>query len=110
MRVCPVCGRPGAVAEVRCPHDGASLVVLEGSPQARETDLLGQVVDGRYRVESVIGQRDGIVAGASHLRKNAVRCNAHGFDMSVNVVFVAAIETVFARKAPEQFWNPGNAG
>jgi eukaryotic-like serine/threonine-protein kinase len=57
MSSCPSCGQEFAGGERFCPSDGAKLPTPDETPTARETDpLIGKVVDGRYRVQSKIGE------------------------------------------------------
>ncbi len=41
---------------VTCVDDGASLVLLDTAANERERDFIGEVVDGRYRVERLVGR------------------------------------------------------
>ncbi len=56
MKICPACARECSDEHARCPDDGVVLVHLDTAPNARGEDLIGQVVDGRYRIERVVGR------------------------------------------------------
>ena len=48
MRTCPTCNKSYPIAVSYCPHDGSAL--------AGAVSLLGMTIDGKYRVEAVLGQ------------------------------------------------------
>lgn len=51
MRLCLVCNFQTASDEqLTCPHDGSGMVMVGEDP------LLGMLIEGRYRIESLIGQ------------------------------------------------------
>lgn len=50
MKLCLICGFQTAGEQDICPRDGSSMVIVGDDP------LLGVVVEGRYKIESVIGQ------------------------------------------------------
>ncbi len=56
MRICPACAREFEDGLAACPDDGAALVKLDTGAGERAEELVGQVVDGRYRVERIIGR------------------------------------------------------
>ena len=56
VKVCPVCSREFAPALTHCPEDGVALVALNTGAGARPEDLVGQIVEGRYRVERIVGK------------------------------------------------------
>ena len=55
MRVCPQCKREWTEGEAFCPFDGARLRSPMSSPQIRDP-LVGTSLDGRYRIERVLGR------------------------------------------------------
>jgi serine/threonine protein kinase len=56
VKVCPVCSREFAPALTHCPQDGVGLVALNTGAGARPEELVGQIVEGRYRVERIVGK------------------------------------------------------
>ncbi|MSQ82249.1 MAG: serine/threonine protein kinase [Myxococcales bacterium] len=52
MRLCPKCGKK--TQEARCPDDGTATLVLAQNPDAKLVE--GTEVNGRYRIDKVIGQ------------------------------------------------------
>jgi serine/threonine protein kinase len=56
VKVCPVCSNEFAPALTHCPNDGVGLVALNTGAGARPEDLVGQIVEGRYKVERIVGK------------------------------------------------------
>ncbi len=55
MRICPTCDQQFDDDERTCPDDGSSLLVIHDLGKEQEDELIGMVIDGRYRVESKLG-------------------------------------------------------
>lgn len=55
MRSCPTCGSEWTLGEAFCPFDGARLVETPSLLPAPPDPWLGKVLDGRYRLESLLG-------------------------------------------------------
>jgi serine/threonine-protein kinase len=56
VKICPACSREYASEHTHCRDDGVGLVHLDTGTSERAQDLIGQVVDGRYRVERIVGR------------------------------------------------------
>jgi eukaryotic-like serine/threonine-protein kinase len=56
VKVCPVCSREFAPALTHCPQDGVGLVALNTGAGSRPEELVGQIVEGRYKVERIVGK------------------------------------------------------
>jgi serine/threonine-protein kinase len=56
VKVCPACRREYGDDTTTCVVDSVSLVVLDTGASTSAQDLVGQVVDGRYRLERIVGQ------------------------------------------------------
>ncbi len=57
MKVCPVCQREYPQSVSHCDDDGVALVALTtGMMSFRAEELVGQTVEGRYKVERIIGK------------------------------------------------------
>src|SRR5262245_34407285 len=69
MRFCPRCGSRYEL-ERFCPEDGVATEVLPNAGPPKDA-LLGTIVDGRYRVETQIGEGGmGVVYKATHTALN----------------------------------------
>jgi serine/threonine-protein kinase len=56
VKVCPVCQREYSDDATACTEDSVPVVAMVRDAQTRSEDLLGTVVEGRWRVERVIGK------------------------------------------------------
>ena len=56
MRVCPQCARKYVDGEAFCPFDGARLRSPLSSPSLNADPLVGTMLDGRYRIDRVLGR------------------------------------------------------
>ena len=56
MRICPACSREYGDEHDNCRDDGIGLVHLDTGTSDRAQDLIGKVVDGRYRIERIVGR------------------------------------------------------
>jgi len=55
VRICPACSREYPDERAHCQEDGIKLVSLDKTAALRAEQLVGQLVEGRYRVERVLG-------------------------------------------------------
>jgi len=56
VKVCPVCHREFDAGATTCTQDGVPLVGLTTDGQMRAEDLVGRIVEGRYKIERIIGK------------------------------------------------------
>jgi serine/threonine-protein kinase len=56
VKICPACSREYGDEHSHCRDDGVVLVYLDTGSNERVQDLIGQVVDGRYRIERIVGR------------------------------------------------------
>jgi eukaryotic-like serine/threonine-protein kinase len=106
VRVCPVCARSFAAEESSCPEHGVSLVSLDSKAQGRLEDLTGTVIDGRYRVEQIIGRGGmGSVYAGRHIvvgKRVALKVLRPGLERSEDVLsrFVREAQAANSVKSP----------
>ena len=93
VKTCRTCGREFSGGETFCPTDGARLLI-EGDDDRNaaqgDEQLVGQTLDGRYRIIDVIGQGGmGIVYEAEHVlieKRVAVKVLRQDFTRKPDVV------------------------
>jgi predicted Ser/Thr protein kinase len=56
VKVCPVCHREFSSALIHCSDDGVPLVDLSTEANLRPEDLVGRIIEGRYKIEKIIGK------------------------------------------------------
>ena len=56
VKVCPVCRRDYGSGDTHCADDGVPLVGLDTSAHMRPEELVGKIVEGRYKIERIIGK------------------------------------------------------
>ncbi len=56
VKVCPVCQREYPAGAVNCTEDGVPLVAMVTDVHGRSEELVGQIVEGRYKIERIIGK------------------------------------------------------
>jgi serine/threonine-protein kinase len=56
VKVCPVCQREYPAGAANCSEDGVPLVAMVADVHRRSEDLVGQIVEGRYKIERIIGK------------------------------------------------------
>ncbi|MFO0758188.1 MAG: protein kinase [Byssovorax sp.] len=56
MKICPVCSQEFPPGVTHCPDDGVALVSMNTAATGRPEELLGQIVEGRYRIERIVGK------------------------------------------------------
>ncbi len=56
MRSCPQCGRNFVEGEAFCPFDGTRLPPVQANAEEPLDPLIGSVLNGRYRLDRVLGQ------------------------------------------------------
>jgi serine/threonine protein kinase len=106
VRVCPVCTRAFSGQEARCPDDGVALVTLETGNASAMGDLTGQVVDGRYKIEGVIGRGGmGMVYACRHVvvgKHLAMKVLKPGLERSEDVLarFIREAQAANAVRSP----------
>ncbi len=90
MRICPTCDQQFDEAERTCPDDGATLLVVHDPSQEQEDRLLGMVIDGRYRIDSKLGEggMGAVFRGTQTAvgREVAIKVLAKGVATDVNAV------------------------
>ena len=68
MKVCPVCQREYPAGAANCTEDGVPLVAMVTDVYARSEALVGQIVEGRYKIERIIGKGGmGVVYACRHV-------------------------------------------
>ncbi|MFO0617681.1 MAG: serine/threonine-protein kinase [Polyangiaceae bacterium] len=105
MKICPVCSQTFGAADTRCPTDGVALVVLE-THAGLAADLTGQVIDGRYRVEGVIGRGGmGLVYAVRHVvvqKRFAMKVLKPGMERTEDILarFIREAQAANAVRSP----------
>ncbi|MFT3773107.1 MAG: serine/threonine-protein kinase [Minicystis sp.] len=56
MKVCPVCHREYGSGVATCTDDGVPLVAMSTDVNLRPEELVGRIVEGRYKIERIIGK------------------------------------------------------
>jgi serine/threonine-protein kinase len=56
VKVCPVCQREYPATATSCTDDGVPLVAMVTDVHGRSEDLVGKIVEGRYKIERIIGK------------------------------------------------------
>ncbi len=109
VKICPICTQAFGPSDLRCPSDGVALVSIEtgvGVAGSRAADLTGQVIDGRYRVESVIGRGGmGLVYACRHLvvgKRVAMKVLKPGIERTEDVLarFIREAQAANAVRSP----------
>jgi serine/threonine-protein kinase len=102
VKVCPVCSRDYGSSSTHCLEDGVALVALSSGIGARAEALVGQTVDGRYKIERIIGRGGmGTVYACRHVvvgKAAAMKVLKSGMDRSESVLqrFIREAQTANA--------------
>jgi eukaryotic-like serine/threonine-protein kinase len=56
VKICPVCSGEFPSERTHCSRDGVALVALNTGATTRPEELIGHTVDGRYRIERIVGK------------------------------------------------------
>ncbi|MBK9265836.1 MAG: serine/threonine protein kinase [Polyangiaceae bacterium] len=106
MRICPACSREYPDERTHCQDDGIKLVSLDKTAALRAEQLVGQLVEGRYRIERVLGHGGmGTVYACRHvvvgkaLAMKVLRPPRGGHSESVLQRFIREAQTANALKS-----------
>jgi serine/threonine-protein kinase len=56
VKICPVCQREYPDGAAACSDDGVPLVAMGRDVHTRSEELLGQIIEGRWKIERIIGK------------------------------------------------------
>jgi len=90
VKICPVCSQEFSRENLKCPEDGVLLVSLHSGTGERPEELIGQVVEGRYRIDGIIGKGGmGTVFSCTHVvvgKRAAIKVLKPGVERSEDVL------------------------